>query len=193
VGEKEAPEVGRAFVAVRPPEEVLAAVEEALVPARRCMVGPRWAGADQWHLTLQFLGPVRRVAEVVEAVERATTGLEPFSFRLGGGGAFPSLRRGRVIWIGAVEGGEAMSTLAAAVVGALSPLGYPGEDRRFSPHLTVARLRVPSNVAEVVAALGTDPVGPAWTVGDVTVYQSRLSPKGATYSPLARLPLGRGA
>ena len=187
------PEVGRAFVAVRPPDEVLAAVEEVLAPARRSMVGPRWAGPDQWHLTLQFLGPVGRVAEVVEGLEQAAAGLEPFSFRLGGGGAFPSLRRGRVIWIGATEGGEAMSALAAAVAGALAPLGYPGEDRRFSPHLTVARLRVPANVAEVVAALGKDPVGPAWTVDHVTLYQSRLSPKGATYSPLARLPLGGDA
>lgn len=182
--------MGRAFVAVRPPDEVLAAVERALVPARRSMVGPRWAGPEQWHLTLQFLGPIRQLAEVVAAVEQAAATRAAFSFRLGGGGAFPTLRRGRVVWIGAAEGGEAMTALAGAVTGALAPLGYSGEERRFSPHLTVARLRVPADVAAVVAALGPAPVGPAWTVGEVALYQSHLSPKGASYSDLARLPLG---
>lgn len=182
--------MGRAFVAVRPPDEVLAAVEQALVLARRSMVGPRWAGPEQWHLTLQFLGPVRHLAEVVTALGEAAATQAAFSFRLGGGGAFPTARRGRVVWIGATEGGEAMTSLAGAVTGALAPLGYPGEERPFSPHLTVARLRVPANVAAAVTALGTEPVGPAWTVGEITLYQSRLSPKGATYSPLAQLPLG---
>jgi 2'-5' RNA ligase len=185
--------VGRAFVAVRPPDEVLAAVERALVPARRSMVGPRWAGPEQWHLTLQFLGPVHQLAEVVAAAEEAAATQAAFAFRLGGGGAFPTQRRGRVVWIGTTEGGEAMTALAGAVTGSLVPLGYPGEERHFSPHLTVARLRVPANVAAVVAALGTEPVGPAWTVSEITLYQSRLSPKGASYSALARLPLSGGA
>jgi RNA 2',3'-cyclic 3'-phosphodiesterase len=180
-------------VAVRPPDEVLAAVERTLVPARRSMVGPRWATPEQWHLTLQFLGPVRVVSEVVTAVEAAAASRPAFAFRLGGGGAFPTLRRGRVIWIGAAEGGEEMTSLAAAVTGALGPAGYEAEGRRFSPHLTVARLRVPADVATVVAAMGPDPVGPTWTVDEVTVYQSRLSPKGSSYSALARLPLGGGA
>jgi 2'-5' RNA ligase len=185
--------VGRAFVAVCPPDEVLAAVERALVPVRRSMVGPRWAGPEQWHVTLQFLGPVRQLAEVVAAVEQAAATQAAFAFRLGGGGAFPTLRRGRVIWIGATEGGAAMTSLAGAVAGALGPLGYAGEERRFSPHLTVARLRVPADVATVVAALGPAPVGPAWTVEEITLYESRLSPKGASYSALARLPLSEDA
>jgi 2'-5' RNA ligase len=187
------PEVGRAFVAVRPPDEVLEAVERSVAPARRSMVGPRWAGPEQWHLTLQFLGPVPALAPVVDGLRLAALSCPAFSFGLGGGGAFPSLRRARVIWIGAAQGGEAMTALAAAVGSALAPLGYQGEARRFSPHLTVARLRDQGDVSPAVEAIGPERVGPAWTVEEIILYESRLSPKGSTYTVLSRLPLGRGA
>lgn len=175
-------------MAVRPPEAVLAGVEGAVAPARRSMVGPRWASPEQWHLTLQFLGPVGELAPVVDGL-RAAARRPAFRFRLGGGGAFPSVRRGRVIWIGAVEGGDGLVGLAGAVTSTLVPLGYDAEPGRFRPHLTVARLRVPADVSPAVEAIGSAAVGPAWTVEEVVLYESRLSPRGATYTVLARVPL----
>lgn len=175
-------------MAVRPPEEVLAAVERAVAPARRSMVGPRWASRDQWHLTLQFLGPVEALDPLVGALS-VLRGRGSFDFRLGGGGAFPTLRRARVIWIGATEGAEGMCELAAAVGVGLAPLGYEADRGRFRPHVTVARLRTPGDVHPAVEALGADPVGPGWTVGEVLLYESRLSPKGSTYRVLECIPL----
>ncbi|MGH9041430.1 MAG: RNA 2',3'-cyclic phosphodiesterase [Acidimicrobiia bacterium] len=182
-------EVGRAFVAVRPPDAVLDAVEERLAPARTVMVGPRWAGRDQWHVTLQFLGPLATVAPVVEALTGAVAGLPPFTFRLGGSGAFPKPGRARVVWIGAAEGASAMAGLAGSVTGALAPLGCGAEARPFRSHLTVARMRDPDDVTPVLGALGSEPVGEAWTVAEVVLYQSHLSPSGSRYSVLAQLPL----
>ena len=160
------------------------------MPARRSMVGPRWAAPDQWHLTLQFLGPVASVAPVVQALA-AVGRLRAFTARLGGAGAFPGVRRARVIWIGAAEGGAELVALAGAVASSLAPLGYEADRGRFRPHLTVARLRIPADVAPALAALGDSPVGRAWTVGEVVVYESRLSPHGPSYSALARVPLSR--
>jgi len=177
-------------VAVRPPDDVLEAVEETLAPARKVMVGPRWAGRDQWHVTLQFLGPVPKLAPVVDALAEAVAGLEPFRFQLGGSGAFPNPRRARVIWIGARDGAGSMAGVAAAVTGALAPVGYEAEARPFRSHLTVARLRDPGDVGPALAALGDAPVGEAWTVEEIVLYQSRLSPSGSQYSVLAALPLG---
>ena len=180
-------------MAVRPPDAVLDAVEARLAPARKVMVGPRWAGRDQWHVTLQFLGAVATLAPVVEGLEAAVAGLPPFTFQLGGSGAFPNPRRARVVWIGTEEGAGPMAGLAGAVTAALAPLGYEAEARPFRSHLTVARLRDPGDVTAVVTALGDSAVGESWTVGEVVLYQSRLSPSGSTYIPLARLPLGGGA
>lgn len=178
-------------MAVRPPDEVIAAVGMALGPARRSMVGPRWARPEQWHLTLQFLGPVASLPPVTAALETLGA-LPPFTARLGGAGAFPTTRRARVLWIGTETGGEAVAALARAVNGVLGPLGYEADRDRFRSHLTVARLRVPADVTPALAALGDAPVGPAWTVEEVLLYESRLTRQGSHYSVLARVPLAGG-
>jgi 2'-5' RNA ligase len=112
-----------------------------------------------------------------------------FPFRLGGAGAFPKPGRARVVWIGAATGGDALVGLAGGVSGVLAPLGYE-PDRSLHPHLTLARLKVPGDVGPVLAALGPGAVGEAFTVGEVVLYESRLSSEGPLYSALGRFPLG---
>jgi RNA 2',3'-cyclic 3'-phosphodiesterase len=180
--------VGRAFVAVRPPDHVLSAVAGVVDLARAALPGARWANPEQWHLTLQFLGPVVELTPVVEAL-RSLRGRGRFCVRLGGGGAFPSVRRGRVVWLGTAVGREAVGSLAEAVTSTLAPLGYEAEGRRFHPHLTLARLRAPGDVTAAVAALGDSAVGEAFTVEEFVLYQSRLSPRGSSYTALELIPL----
>jgi 2'-5' RNA ligase len=179
------PEVGRAFVAVRPPEEVLDAVAARLGEplARR---------RSQWHFTLVFLGAVARLAPVQDAVAEVAAAQAPFPLRVGGAGAFPNERRARVVWLGLEEGRAGLEALNAALGAALEPLGYAREGRQYHPHLTIDRLRVPGPVGHVLEAVGSGPVGPEWTVGEVVLYQSRTSPAGATYTALGRFPLGTG-
>lgn len=179
----------RLFVAVRPPDDVLAAVEQALAPARRAMVGPKWVGEDQWHLTLQFLGqvPEEAVPDVSQALESVSK-VQPFPARLGGGGAFPKVARARIIWLGVVGGTDDMVGLAGAVQGALGPLGVP-EERQYQPHLTLARLKVPGDVSPVVETLGDGPVGSAFVVREVVLYESKVSRAGARYEPVSAVAL----
>ncbi|HEY4409465.1 MAG TPA: RNA 2',3'-cyclic phosphodiesterase [Acidimicrobiia bacterium] len=179
-------------MAVRPPGDVLDAVASALRPARRVGVGLRWDDRDKYHFTLQFLGAVHRVGPVVEALAAVAAGRAPFSFRLGGAGAFPKPGRARVLWIGADAGGGELVGLAGAVGAALRPVGHEPDHKVFHPHLTVARLKVPDDVGEVLAAIGPGAVGEAFTVDEVVLYASRLSPQGSTYTALERFPL-RGA
>ena len=93
-----------------------------------------------------------------------------------------------MVWIGAAGGGDALIGLSGAVSAALAPVGFE-VDRPLHPHLTVARLKVPGDVGPVLAALGPDPVGAAFTVGEVVLYESRLSSQGPTYRVLERFPL----
>ena len=177
-------------MAVKPPEDVLDAVAAAVEPARSVRVGLRWEQRERYHLTLQFLGRVQELAPVVDGLAAAAGDREPFSFQLGGAGAFPKPGRARVVWIGAAGGGDELVGLAGAVAGGLKPAGYEPDRQAFHPHLTVARLKVPDNVADVLAAIGPESVGEAFSVGEIVLYQSQLSPKGPTYTVLERFPLG---
>jgi RNA 2',3'-cyclic 3'-phosphodiesterase len=174
-------------VAVRPPDEVLDAVAEAVAGGRAVGDGLRWEERDRWHLTLQFLGPLPRLVPVVEALAAAVGERTAFAFRLGGAGAFPNPRRARVVWIGATVGGDALIGLAGAVSAALRPAGFEA-DRPLHPHLTVARLKVPGDAGPVLAALGPEAVGPDFTVSEVVLYESRLSAAGPKYTVLERFP-----
>lgn len=152
-------------------------------------IGLRWEQPERYHLTLQFLGPVRELAPVVEALAVAVAGREPFHFQLGGAGAFPKPGRARVVWIGAAAGSDELVSLAGVIAGGLRPAGYEADRPSFHPHLTVARLKVPDDVADVLAAIGPDPVGERFLVGEVVLYQSRLSPTGPAYTAMERFPL----
>ena len=175
-------------MAVRPPDDVLDAVAAVVASGRAVGGGLRWEERERYHLTLQFLGPLTRLAPVVDGLAAAVGTRAAFPFRLGGAGAFPKPGRARVVWIGAAAGGDDLVGLAGAVSAALAPLGYEA-DRALHPHLTLARLKVPGDVAPVLAALGPEPVGEAFTVGEVLLYQSRLSARGPAYSVLERFPL----
>jgi 2'-5' RNA ligase len=182
--------VGRAFVAVVPSGEALDAVDALIAPLHDRIPGARWTTRDQWHVTLQFLGnrvDLDAVAGALGALA-VTRGVA----RIGQGGAFPTERRGRVLWVGLIEGAELVTQLAAAVGALLQPLGHEPEQRPHHAHLTLARLKTPTDLREPVVALGTDAVGPGWPVEEVVLYESRLRRTGAEYTAFARVPLAPG-
>jgi 2'-5' RNA ligase len=176
--------VTRAFVAVRLPEAVLDAVADrfAVVP-----VSGRLTARDQWHVTLQFLGNHADVDAVVAALDGldARGGIA----RVGGAGAFPDARRARVLWLGLTEGAAVLMRIAEKIAPRLAPLGHEPDERVYRPHLTLARYPVATDLRPVVAALGAEPVGPAWEIDAITVYESRLHADGPRYVVRATVPL----
>jgi RNA 2',3'-cyclic 3'-phosphodiesterase len=178
----------RAFVAVVPAEPVLDALEPRVADLAAQAPQLRWLPRAQWHLTLQFLGAVDDAAALRAAVAPAVAGHAAFDVQLTGAGAFPSVRRGAVLWVG-VERSDAVVHLAEAVQHATRPLGHAGDGRPFHPHLTLARAPRPRPLADLVDALGTAPIGPAWTVTDVAVIESDTRPTGAVHTVRDRLRL----
>jgi 2'-5' RNA ligase len=150
--------------------------------------GARITRRDQWHLTLQFLGNRAELEPVASAL--GGLAMRPGAVRLGDFGGFPKERRARVLWLGVLDGGPFLAQLVAAVGALLGSLGYPPEDREYHPHLTLARWKAPADLREAVAALERGPVGPAWTVGDVVLFESFTRPTGAEHVERGRFPLG---
>lgn len=169
---------------MRLPDAVLDAVanrvSEVSLPGRRTT-------RDQWHLTLQFLGDRADIDEVAAALE----GIEaaPGRARIGGAGAFPDARHGRFLWLGMTEGASVLARIAERVADRTAALGYDLEPRPFRPHLTLARCRVPIDLRRVITAIGSEPVGPAWEVDAVSVFESFREADGARYEERATIAL----
>jgi len=190
------PGTRRLFVAVSPPDPVrrrIALVAEAL---RAAAAGKdvRWVADENVHVTLQFLGavPGERVASVEGVVRAAAAAGRPISLEVAGAGGFPSARRPRVVWLGLAGELAALGAVVTDLGARLAPLGFPPEERGFSPHLTLGRSRDPRGAAGFAAALTTaaaaEPI--PWRVADLVLFESHLSPKGPRYEALLRAPLG---
>lgn len=163
----------------------------------------RWVKEESLHITLKFIG--ERPNDEVEQIKTALTGVRAAAaeIRFSGYGFFPTANSARVFWVG-MEGGPQLAALAAAVDQNLADLGIPREERKFSPHLTLARLpgrsgaprwrkgdRTTSSfrlLQDKIAALLTPEFG-SMTARDFFLYRSQLSPRGSTYTKLARFPL----
>ncbi len=155
-----------------------------------------WVAPDNFHLTVKFLGAldVQRLPDVERALGEAVAGATPFDLTLHGLGAFPSAARPRVIWAGTSEGAVELAAVAARVEGALAPLGFPAEERPFSAHVTLGRVRTPRRNPKLAAALAAaaDVELLRVAVARVSLMRSDLSPRGARYSELVGHPLGAG-
>jgi RNA 2',3'-cyclic 3'-phosphodiesterase len=154
----------------------------------------RWIPPENLHITLWFLGEVGelRAPAVLTALDKPFA-LPSFGLRLGGLGAFPPAGMPRVVWIGVQKGTESLSRIHAELAVRLDPLGFPAERRPFSAHLTIGRVKSarpemrPRDIRPLWNAVPAD--AGECRIATVTLFRSRLSPHGAVYEPLLRVPL----
>lgn len=156
----------------------------------------RWVREHNLHFTLSFLGeiPAAQVARAVVATRAAARAFLPFTVTVAGLGAFPSLDRPQVIWVGTREGGAELERLAGALASALEQERVRTDARPFRPHITIGRHRDQRQWGEVVRALRQhrdDDFGME-RVETITVMESRLTPGGPVYTPREQVPLGPG-
>jgi RNA 2',3'-cyclic 3'-phosphodiesterase len=170
-------ELMRLFVAIAPPPAVLDELDARLEPLRARRGDLRWTNREAWHVTLAFLGQVDETAaaRLLPRLERAARRHQEFRLAFAGAGAFPSATRANVLWSGLSGDRGALARLAESVAAGARRAGAPPPDkgRRFQPHLTLARCRMPADVTELVEAL-SDYQGPPWTADRVHLVRSRL-------------------
>jgi 2'-5' RNA ligase len=116
---------------------------------------------------------------------------ERFALEIGRGGAFPSTRRARVLWLGATAEGDLAGVQGESAKAAETVLELPAEERSFHPHVTIARCRQPwrrTDVERWTAAVPLSFAG-SFVVAEGVLVRSVLGPRGADYSVIERFPL----
>jgi 2'-5' RNA ligase len=192
----------RLFVAVEldPAVAAAAAALAEELRARALRLAPRaritWIPAERLHLTVRFIGNadeagVRAISDALAAPLQLTA----FDMTISGAGSFPRSGKPQVLWAGVTAGRDGLLELEREVSTRLAGAGVAAEDRPHSPHLTLARIREAAGLraAALLERMESRVVGTT-RVAAITLFESRLSPKGPTYVPLQHAVLaGSGA
>jgi RNA 2',3'-cyclic 3'-phosphodiesterase len=194
----------RLFIALEIDEAIRERIARFAEGVRNFAPDARWVKGDSLHVTLKFIG--EQPDDKVEAIKSGltTVGATTSEIRFRGYGFFPTPKSARVFWVG-MECGPELSALAAAIDRKMSSLDIPKEDRKFSPHLTLARTAAGSgaprrlrndapnrafqHLQAKLADLSSVPEFGTMIPHEFFLYQSQLSPKGSRYTKLAGFSL----
>jgi 2'-5' RNA ligase len=186
----------RAFIAVEIPLSIRQAVYSATSDLQKEISAlVRWVPMENMHLTLKFLGDVSpsNVDMVTQMIRAEADLFHCFEFELNGLGSFPNLKRPRVIYIG-IQAPAMLEALHRGIESASHRLGYESEERGFSPHLTIGRVKqniAPAEQQTIRRALEGTTIASLGTarVDSVHLYKSDLQPTGSVYTKLYSAPL----
>jgi 2'-5' RNA ligase len=190
----------RLFIGVELDDRVKAAAADVAERLRQHLLRAvpglvaRWIAPENLHITLWFIGEVGDAQgdALANALKHPPSAMPTFDLGLAGCGAFPPSGPPRVFWIGVNRGAREMADLYREIGDRLAPLGYAPESRGYTAHLTIARVKDPGGgtskaIRETLAQLPSE-CGTC-RISGLTLFRSRLSPRGAAYEPLLRVPL----
>ncbi len=146
-----------------------------------------WVRPENFHITLKFLGEVAPTAlDALKVLgEQVAASAQGFELIFDTVGAFPSVQRPRVLWIGTSQIPQEILALHERLEGELSKMGFAPEGR-FTPHVTVGRVkdeRPPEHLAQIFSRIGS--FAHRVQITHLTLMESRLAPSGAIYTPVA--------
>ncbi|MDD5166551.1 MAG: RNA 2',3'-cyclic phosphodiesterase [Candidatus Omnitrophica bacterium] len=178
----------RTFIAIELPQKIKDALERLQNQLKTTGADVKWVSPQNIHLTLKFLGEIddKKIGEATKILEDNAKNEKTFPLRLASIGAFPKIDTPRVIWIGVAQGDSETKKIAGSLEDAFSKIGIPKEDRPFSSHITIGRVRSPQNRDKLVQELKTlaDSSGKEnleFTADKITLFKSTLTPKGPLY------------
>lgn len=177
----------RAFLAVEIPQHVRKHVWRIVEGEKKKDMPIKWAKLENMHITLKFLGEIdeKQQANISLAVKQIAGQHESFAVNLKDIGCFPNPKYPRVLWVGVEKGSEALCALAREIDEQLVSLGFK-QEKRFHPHITIARMRKPCAVEDIMRhSIVTD----TFKAKAVVLFKSTLTPQGPIYEPLEVFPL----
>ncbi len=183
----------RTFIAIEIPDEIKQALTETQRRLKDAGVDAGWPQPEGIHLTLKFLGevPETQIPDVVNGLREAAQGISPFRLEVRGAGTFPSPKNARVVWVGLTGDVDTLSRLQAAVEDAMVRIGMERDDRAFTPHLTLGRIKyIRSRDRWLKAVEDIKDVNLAgFNVTAISLMKSELKRTGAVYTEMGRVEL----
>ena len=190
----------RSFISIPVPKAGIEVLERAVKRLDSEIGGQvRWVRPRGIHVTLKFMGdiPASTVERVLEALPEVAAAFRPFEISVSGLGVFPNSRRPRVLWAGLDGDLATLLALQIAVDQAVEKLGLPKEERPFSPHLTLGRVRRDTNdeQSRKIGYLMSNTVlqaVPSWPVERVDLMRTELDPTGSRHYLVGSAAIGGG-
>ncbi len=182
----------RAFICIELAEKSRKILEDFQTELKQINADVRWVRPAGIHLTLKFLGDVdvERIDQIEEAIKKSVTDLVPFKLELSGTGTFPNFKHPRVFWVGVAGQVDVLSALAQQIDNNLNAIGFDKEEREFSPHLTLGRVKSTFGIKSVTNVVSNKILEKnEFLVKEIVLMQSELKATGAEYSSLRKIQL----
>jgi 2'-5' RNA ligase len=184
-------ELTRSFIALEFSDEVKNEFTRVEKLFKASDADVKWVDPLMAHLTLKFLGDITndQIDSISARLQEVASHFTPFGIKLEGAGSFPKWDFPRVVWIGIGEGGEAIKKVAQEVEDAMVEEGFERENRAFSPHITIGRVKSPKNKDKLKNIASKVEVNPVFCdISRIVLFKSELLRTGAVYSELAAFP-----
>ncbi|ERI07532.1 2'-5' RNA ligase [Aneurinibacillus aneurinilyticus ATCC 12856] len=171
----------RLFTAIELNEEAKQELMRLQQELKETLPCRKWQTKPQMHLTLHFLGDLssQQMELVKQEMEDVTASFSPFSLTLANIGAFPNIKRPRVIWVGVSGHLKDLDSLQHTLAKRLTQKKLYSEDRTYAPHITLGREPRMEGNADSPHLPGVYPV--SWRVGEIVLFHSTLTSKGPIY------------
>jgi 2'-5' RNA ligase len=182
----------RTFIAIELPQEIKNRLAQLQTLLKKSGADVKWVKPDNIHLTLKFLGEISEetLPKIIKIIESATLGKKQFEISLSSLGTFPEGKTPRVIWIGVNKGDQEIKNIAETLEeNILAGLDIPKENRPFSSHITIGRVksnlnmgRLTKDLKEFEGYFGKETI--EFKTSGITLFKSSLGPSGPSYEPL---------
>ncbi|MCM8770881.1 MAG: RNA 2',3'-cyclic phosphodiesterase [Candidatus Omnitrophica bacterium] len=176
----------RSFIAIALPPEIKNYLATLISDLKKTAADVKWVRPENIHLTLKFLGEQEKetLKKIEQILDALTKDFVDYEIEISQVGGFPKLEYPRVIWVGISEGDKETKALAKAVDEKINKVGIPKEERAFSSHITLGRVRSALKREKLVAVLKTlslTQLKLRFKAQKLVLYKSTLTPQGPIY------------
>ena len=183
----------RVFFAIDVPEQVIVNAERLIDEFNIPPAHVRWVQLNNLHITLKFLGDINTgtIPAIIDYAKKAVSGIGPIRLVFQSMGLFPNSNKPKVVWFGVGGHTDKLTKLESALSESLEPLGIPGDERAFTAHLTIGRVKTDNARGELIRLVHNNQktfVGSA-LINNIVLYESSLNPGGSVYTKLATFDL----